>query len=104
MSFLYITEYAHTGEQGGDPVQCAFVPQNGPIAEQKIAIGGGSVSSAAFNTNTKLLRLHSDAICSILFGITPVATVASGRMAANQTEYFFVQPGNGMSVAVIANT
>lgn len=84
------------------------VGQEPPLAEQTIAIGGASVQSAVFNVKTALIRIHTDAICSKLVGTAPVATAASGRMAANTTEYtaIDVQQGNpqAMKIAVITNT
>ena len=44
------------------------------------------------------VRVHADAICSIKFGSAPVATTANMRLAANQTEYFQVSPGDKVSV------
>lgn len=106
MASLYVTEYPQIGRQQGAGVPVAFVPTAGPIAEQKLAIGVGSLAGAAFNSNTRIVRLHTDAICSVRFG--PVATVTATssdpRMAANQTEYYAVQPDGTLTVAVITNT
>lgn len=99
MAVLYITEFNNIGGGARFPVQGAFQP---PIAEQTIAIGGASVQSSAFNKNTLFVRIHTDAICSIEFGANPTATTSTARMAANQTEYFSVVPGQ--KVAVISNT
>ena len=105
MATLYITEFQALGQSGmptwgttNGPTQAAQQP---PIAEQTVAIGA-STQSAAFNAATVLVRLHTDAICSVLFGTNPTATTASARLAAGQTEYFGVAPG--MKVAVITNT
>jgi hypothetical protein len=73
-----------------------------PITTQTVAIGGSSTQSAAFNTDARVIAVHTDAICSIEFGTNPTATANSRRMAANTTEYFEVLPGN--KVAVITNT
>lgn len=99
MAVLYITEFNAIGGGGNFPVGGAYQP---PVAEQTVAIGGGSAQSAAFNTNTLFVRLHTDAICSIEFGVSPSATTTTARMAANQTEYFNVVPGQ--KVAVITNS
>lgn len=107
MATLYITEFQALGQAGlptngygpNGPTQAAQQP---PTAEQTVAIGGVSVASAAFNAATTLVRLHTDAICSIEFGAAPTATATTARMAAGQTEYFGVLPG--MKVAVITNT
>jgi hypothetical protein len=61
-----------------------------------------TVLSAAFNAATKIVRLHTDAICSVAFGAAPVAAATNARLAAGATEYFGVSPGS--KVAVITNT
>lgn len=101
MAVLYITEYAGlmpspVGGQGQ-------VPMEPPLAEQTLVIGTVT-PSAVFNAKTRLVRLHSDAICSVLFGTAPVALVTSQRMAASQTEYHGVTPGQSFKVSVISNT
>jgi hypothetical protein len=96
---LYVTEYAQLVQQQGEAQMMAVAP---PLAEQKIAIGGASTPSAAFNAATRCVRIHTDAICSIAFGTAPVAAATNARLGANATEYFGVQPGS--KVAVITNT
>jgi hypothetical protein len=99
MAVLYITEFNAIGGSGNFPVAGAYQP---PVAEQTVAVSGSSTQSAAFNVNTLFVRLHTDAICSIEFGASPTASLTTARMAANQTEYFNVVPGQ--KVAVIANS
>lgn len=108
MATLYITEFQALGQAGlptngfgpNGPTQAAQQP---PVADQTpVSITGASAQSAAFNAATTLVRIHTDSICSILFGTNPTATTANARMVAGQTEYFGVLPG--MKVAVIANT
>lgn len=101
MAVLYITEYAEM--QIGPAGRVGQMPVEPPIAEQTLAIGT-VVSSAAFNAKTRLVRLHCDAICSVLFGTAPTASVTTGRMAANQTEYRGVPLGQSFKVSVITNT
>lgn len=101
MATLYITEFADIARAGGAS-QVAAQPE---ITTQTVAVGGSSTQSSAFNPNTKLVRLHTDAICSVLFGTNPTATAAKGRMAANQTEYHSItNPTAGLKVAVITNS
>jgi hypothetical protein len=97
MAVLYITEYADTTKAPGT-VQVGAEPA---ITNQTVAIGGTSTQSAAFNSATRMVRIHTDAICSIRFGTNPTATATTGRLAANQTEYFGVVPKD--KVAVITN-
>lgn len=99
MATLYVTEFQYIASMGGY-VQAAQAP---PVATNNVAIGGASVQSAAFNANTKLIRVHADSTCSIEIGGTnPTATTSSMRMAAGTTEYFGVV--SGAKLAVIANT
>lgn len=103
MTTLYIAEYSD--------VPSAYVAidmqavRDPPIAEQTVAIGASAAPSAAFNARTRIVRLHTDSVCSILIG--PAGTVAAAtnqRMAANQTEYKLVVPNAGHIVSVIVNT
>lgn len=94
---LYIDEYAQNPYV---TYQAVLTP---PVASQTVAIGGSSAQSAAFNSLTRIIRIHTDAICSVLIGGTnPTATTSNARMTAGQTEYFVVQPGQ--KLAVISNT
>ena len=103
MAVLYITEYATLGVQqvGGMVSQ---TPQEPPLAEQTVSISGSSAQSSAFNAQTTLVRLHTDAICSVEFGTNPTATSGKARMPANQTEYKTVPRGQNYKVAVITNS
>jgi len=97
---LYISEYHRSGiALNGQTLAAGEEPS---IATQKITISGASAQSAAFNANTKFIRVHTSEICSITFGSNPTATVAHARLVAGQTEYFSVFAGQ--KVAVITNT
>lgn len=98
MAKLYITEFSSTILMHGRGGTAGQYPA---VAEQTLAIGGASNSSAAFNANTTIIRVHTDLACSIEIGVSPVATTDTARMATNQTEYFGVSPGQ--QLAVIAN-
>ena len=100
MAVLYVTEFASTQP----PDAGASMAAQPPAAEQTVAIGGTTAQSSAFKPNTNLIRLHTDAICSIEFGTNPTATATTARMAANQTEYFGVPRNKSYKVAVITNT
>jgi len=100
MATLYITEFTSLKKDFNFHIpQAAVMPAN---AEQTVAIGAGSVQSAAFSNGTKIVRLESDAICSVTFGPNPTATAGKMRMAADSPEYFMVNAGD--KVAVISNT
>jgi len=102
MAILFITEYAQ--EPIGPAGRVGQMQQEAPVAEQTVAIGAGSVQSAAFNAKTRFVRLHADVVCSVEFGTNPTATATTGRMAANQTEFRGVPVGQSFKVAAITNT
>lgn len=100
MAVVDITQYASLAVDGsGRQISVGMEPC---IANVQVAIGGSSVQSAAFNDNTRLVRVHTDAAIRIAFGANPTAASTSQRMAAGQTEYFGVRPGE--KAAVITTT
>lgn len=101
MATLYVTEFQSPFI---DPSRAMpMVGFGAKTAQNNVAIGGGSTQSAAFAATTKIIRVHTDAICSVEVGGTdPTATTSSSRMAANQTEYYYVNAGD--KLAVISNT
>jgi hypothetical protein len=98
MATLYISEYKDMPVTIG---QFLPVAQEPAITTQTVAITT-TTQSAAFNTNTRFIRVHVDAICSIKFGASPTAVTTDARMAANTTEYFGVIAGQ--KLAVVTNT
>jgi hypothetical protein len=97
MAKLYVTEFQALA------AHYAQAPQEPCVADQTpVVIGAGSLQSAAFNAKTRLVRIHTDAICSIAFGENPTATANMQRLAAGQTEFRVVAPGH--KIAVITNT
>lgn len=102
MAVLYITEFPKQAHQwAGDEAIAAPHAEDGKYIEQTPLAVGAETKSAAFNGATRLIRVHTDAICSIAIGSNPTATTNHMRLAANQTEYFGVKPGEKLSV--IAN-
>ena len=102
MGILYITEFAQLAPSGA-PGGWGQVPLQPALAEQKITYST-TTQSAAFNAKTRMVRIHTDSICSIEFGTNPTATTSTGRMAAGATEYHGVPVGQNYMVAVITNT
>lgn len=98
MATAYISE--HSGAVLGVWLEVPKLVQN------NVAITASSVPSNPFSANTSIIRIHTDAVCSIKFspgpGEVPVATLSDMRLPSNYTEYFAVRPGD--MVAVIANT
>jgi hypothetical protein len=100
MATLYITEY---GTIAGLPATAnGQVPLEPPLADYTIGIPG---ISPPFQPGTRMLRLHCDAVCSLLIGPAGSTNAApsNGRFATNQTEYRGVPEGRGFVVSVVAN-
>lgn len=102
MATLYVTEYAE--EDIGLGARVAPVVMEPPLVDQTVSMSGSHAESSAFNASTQLVRIHTDAICSITFGTAPVATTGMRRLAADQTEYFAVPRGGAFKVSAITNT
>lgn len=103
MAKVFIECYDKMGRlwAGNEMIAAPSEPSSGgPLTP--VAIGGVSAQSAVFPDGTRLIRVHTDAICSIKIGANPTATADDKRMAANATEYFGVTPGH--KLAVITNT
>lgn len=100
MSNLYISEYADVGHLPG------LIPAGAEpnITDQLVNFAGASVQSNAFKNNTQVVRLHTDATCSVLFGTNPTVTTSNKRMVGGQTEYFTIGAYSNLKVAVITNT
>jgi hypothetical protein len=100
MAKIYVTEFTSLGTaQNGSP-QIAARPA---VARQSMAITASSTSlPTPFTAQTKYIRVHTDAICSIAISKTPTADVTYDRLPADSTEYFGVSAGDNL--AVIANT
>lgn len=92
----YVTEFVLTADAG---VQVARQPA---LVEQTVSVSGTSAQSSAFGADTKLVRIHCDAIVSMTFGANPTATTGKMRAPADSIEYFQVVPGT--KVAFITNT
>jgi hypothetical protein len=101
MATLYIAEIELLGlDAHGAEIMAPKMP---PIAEQTVAIGMTTAASTnAFTTRTRFVQIHTDAVCSIAFGVAPVATTSNQRLAANETRFVTVNAGD--KVAVIVNT
>lgn len=95
---VWISEFGVLGQTAsGALAQIAPLPT---IADQTVLdTTSGVVTSAAFNAQTKYIRLCVEAQSAARVGAT--ATTASMPMLAGQCEYFGVQPG--ATISVIAN-
>jgi len=102
MTKAYIEEYAFMAQAGlGQIFQAGTQP---PVTTpQVVDYTSGAAASAAFNAKTNFIRVHVDSICSYRVSTAgTAATTSYSRMAANQTEYFAVQPGD--KINFITNT
>lgn len=97
MSTLYITEL-------NTPVLDTSVINQPEVASQTVTVSGTTAASAAFQTQTNVIRIQCDGICSVKFGLAPTATTGNMRMTAGQTEYFHIPQGGAFKVAAITNT
>lgn len=99
MAFAYISQYENMPVITGRAVAVGDEPA---LAEERVAIGGGSLQSTVFLARTRFVRLHTDAICAYKFGLNPTADVTKTRLAANSTEFFGTK--EGQRVAIITST
>jgi hypothetical protein len=98
---LYITEYSDIG--GYVATGTAQIAAEPEVASQTVSFGA-STQSSAFNAATRMVRLHTDSICSVKFGTNPTATTTNRRMPADATEYFSVPVNSAYKVAAVTNT
>lgn len=99
MAVIDITQFARVARDSQNNV---LPTGRFPAATVQVAIGAGSVQSAAFGDDAAFIRVHTDAACRIDVGANPTASAVSPRMAANATEYFGVIAGH--KLAVITST
>jgi hypothetical protein len=95
-SRVWISEFAvlTATASGGVPGQMAAIPTI--ITQSTLDISGGVQSSAAFNAQTKYIRIICEVQCAISGSGT--ATTSSTLLPALSPEYFGVQPGATVSV------
>ena len=101
MGTLYVSEYRSLASVPSSLTygpQAGQAPQEPPTAEYTVNIAGSPTAGQLFGGYTAMIRVHTDSICSILIGTAPAAATTNKRLAANQTEYFGVAPGQRISV------
>lgn len=69
---------------------------------QSVTYTGTAAASAAFDADTGIITVASDAACAIAIGPNPVATVNSYPLAANTLLDIEVQPGAKISAITTA--
>jgi hypothetical protein len=121
MANLHISEFSGLGQtEQSDSVPC--VSADAHVTDQVVAIGAGSVQSAAFqsgnpqttnpisqgtapNTSpTKWVLLTAGANCAVAFGANPTATAGSIFLPMNVPMLVRVPAGQNWMVAVIQVT
>jgi len=107
MANVSVTEFQGLGyvESGTDGMSFKLAAQaprytTKTVVEQ--ALMSSPTTSPAFGQYTRMIRVHTDAPIKISIGSAPGATANSPRLAANQTEYFTVDPGD--KIAWITST
>ena len=103
MATLYIKEFP---DQGLSAINAPmpFPLENGSVTEQTVAIGASSAQSAAFQNSTQLVRVVTDAICSIKIGTNPTALAIHQRLSVGESYTFAVPKNSGFKIANIINT
>lgn len=100
-NYMSVTEYAVPEQSLAGFPQVSWEPF--VIDQSVLSISGAQATSAAFNAQTNLVRLNTNAACNIAFGTNPSITADGGqRLSPNQTEFKRVKPGSGLKVGVIA--
>jgi hypothetical protein len=97
-SRVWISEFATlTGtDSGGQTGQMAALPAKAVQSTLDIS-GGTAQTSAAFNANTRYIRVVCEVQCAVR-GDGVAATTSGILMPALSPEYFGVQPGATLSV------
>lgn len=96
-AFLSVAEFESLLE---DPNSGSPLPRCPPITTQFIAYGSWPAMSAAFQANTRIVRLQPTGVCAVdAGGPDPIASAEHGmRMVGGAVEYFGVDPGDWLSV------
>ena len=95
----YVTEFRDLALVPTDGAQIAVEPR---LADQKITLGAAT-ASAAFNNNSRIIRVHCTAGCSVNFGTAPVATTSMLRIPSGGVEYFGVPAASSYKLSVVSN-
>lgn len=103
MATLYITEFARQARDAAGYV-AQGTPEYPSTAEQTVAVGVGSASSATLQANTTILEIVSDVVCSVAVGVNPTASATNRRIPANTPVQIGVPVNSGYKIAAISNS
>jgi hypothetical protein len=97
MALLRITEFSGIAVVPGAEAQVA----QGIVAHQTITIGA-QADSAPLSNATRIVRLKAEANCCVVWG-QPEQTATTNHIliAAGETEYFGVAPGDEISCITV---
>lgn len=103
---VYIREYRELARErwGGPGVSIPAGKEPAITQQTKIDATGTSQQSAAFNAETTFVLVTTDEIIHIVFGTAPTATDNDHRMPADSTQFFGVERGAGLKLAVLQGT
>lgn len=103
---VYIREYRELSRErwGGPGVSIPAGKEPAITQQTKIDASGSSAQSAVFNAETTFVLVTTDEIVHITFGTDPTATTNDHRMPADATQFFGVDLGAGLKLAVIGGT
>ena len=96
MSSICVTEYNRLWVDASS--NSALVLEPCLVDQPPLLVTGVHNESNPFGVTTKMIRVQTNADISFAIGTGAIATVNNRRMAAKQTEYFAITPGDVISV------
>lgn len=90
MSTVSVTQFSAIGSVSNGSLMCPQVPF---IATEDINTSTTSAQSTAFDSQTRFVRILSDANVRVRFGVNPTATATDMPIRADSPEYFAVTSG-----------
>jgi hypothetical protein len=98
MSILYIREYGDSGNYTSGQ----SIPMEPANTDQHVTFTGTAGQSAAFQNNTRCVRITVDGVANILFGTNPTAVAGQNlRLSAGQVLDFQIPFSSGLKVSAI---
>ena len=95
MSIVSVTQFSAVGVVSNGSLMC---PQAPFVATEDINASTVSAQSAAFDGQTRFVRILSDANVRVRFGSNPTATAADMPIRANSPEFVAVVSGDKIAV------
>lgn len=95
MSTVSVTQFSAVGSVSNGSLMC---PQTPFISTEDINASTVSAQSAAFDSQTRFVRILSDANVRVRFGSNPTATATDMPIRANSPEFVAVVSGDKIAV------